>query len=475
MKKEVCRAREVNAAVNQQEVLSGLSFNWFQGEILGILGVSEHGRRAVLDLIEGSLTPVSGTFLMMDRTDERKSKIGDMSRIDIGSSLVDEMSIEENFLVLKPGKNGVLRQYKTQKQELRRYLKDFLPDIDLEEPAGELSLLQKCRVEIMKSWINGSTFFLIDRLDCESDSKEYEELKLLMDRLKRDGASFLVTSGHLIPLQICADRIAFFRSRHIIKTVENIPQNTEELKRLLSVYLPEEREKNQKQKKLGSRFCRLELNLLEGQRIQFDLHRGEITAIIDFSNKVESHINGFFGRKNSYSVRYCQESEANYDRKKENHRVSVVSFDVKDSVIDTFSFIENICLGLYERVSSFGIIRRRRMNFIQNEFEEWYRVRYPAAFDDIRRMSNKDRVAILLFRQSMINASLMLCGIPERDMDITLRIMIYEELQKFAMKGKSICVWSSNNELLEDFADRYIVLMNDKIYYDVSYNQIGRL
>ncbi|WP_455436225.1 ATP-binding cassette domain-containing protein [Hungatella hathewayi] len=475
MKKEICRAREVLAAVNHQEVLNGVSFNWFQGETLGILGVSEYGKKAILDLVEGRLKPEQGTFLMEEQYNIAGFPNASISRIEIGSSLIEQMTVAENMLALSSEKLGFLRHYKAQRQEVEADLKGYLPDIELDQLAGELSLLQRCRVEIVKAWRDKKRIFLIDNLDCESSAKEYEQLQKLMDLMKSKGCSFLVSSGHLMPLQICADRIAFFKSKHIIKIIENLPENALDMNRMLSVYRSGKNpEKYISKQALGAMFCRLTLDILKGETLEIDLHEGEIAAVIDFSNEVQNHIDGFCNRKNSYSVCFVNKKSSGEIRK-QNHRVSVTSFDLRDCLIDTFSCVENICLGLYNRVSYFGFIKKRRMNFIKNEFEEWYGSSYLSSQNNCLQISNRDKVAILLFRQSMINASLVLCAIPERDMDITLRAMIYEELGRLAQKGKSICVWTPNNELPEDFADRYYVLKNECIYYDVPYSQIGSI
>ena len=61
---EVLQIRDLSLSVGDVEVLSNISFNIHEGEMVGIAGVAGNGQRELADTIAGLIPPTSGSIMI---------------------------------------------------------------------------------------------------------------------------------------------------------------------------------------------------------------------------------------------------------------------------------------------------------------------------------------------------------------------------------------------------------------------------
>jgi ABC-type sugar transport system ATPase subunit len=452
---EIFRARNIYTRQDQSSVLYDLNINIFAGEILGVFGVSNSGKSVILDLIEQKVTPMYGSVFFngeLCRKDEKKSIT--TVRITREGTLLGNRSIWENLLVIRRHiHKSILLRPSLLIKHLNQLLGEYCLDINAEQRAGDLNKAERFIIELLKAKLANAEAILVDNVDLDFTAVEFEKINLLLKKLNSEKIPIIVTSSHIDHLKKCTDRIVFLHAGHALKTIVNEPLHDPQMVKIMSYLLPNFtvpdgtslRQKNEYADKIRT-LC---LKSAQNKLYHVNLYPGEVTAIINLSQD--------------------RLDLAEEDRKP---RILMLDLDMGKMILETLSPGDNLCLGIYKRLSKLGfIIKQYRQNII-DEFTDWYGKKTLAQKADCRSISELDKLAIILFRLLISKPDVLIGSAFSIIRDKTIHRMIYHNLVELAKNGSTIGFVVDGLDMLEDFADRYVVINENGISQDVDYNEI---
>ena len=174
-------------------VIDDLSFSLAPGEALGVVGPNGAGKTTTLNLIAGDLRPTTGSVTFAG---ENVTQLGSHRRCRLGVGRTAQvprpfegLSAFENVLV-GASFGGHLRRTEAIDASVRALERAGMLD-RANVRAGELTLLQRKRLELARALATGPSVLLLDEIAGGLTEAEVSELVDTIKSIHRDGVSII--------------------------------------------------------------------------------------------------------------------------------------------------------------------------------------------------------------------------------------------------------------------------------------------
>jgi simple sugar transport system ATP-binding protein len=213
---EVLQIRELTLESEGVNLLSNISFNVHEGEMVGIAGVAGNGQRELADTIAGLLSPTSGTIsiggaMTADRGPIAARELGlaYVPEDRLGMGLVPSMSILDNLLLTRD--RHIVVDRASVRPEANRLIEQFeIKANDADHIARKLSGGNAQKVLLARELSGGraATKLLVVCSPTRGlDVGAIETVRRLLDDARSAGQAILLISEDLDEIMSLADRI----------------------------------------------------------------------------------------------------------------------------------------------------------------------------------------------------------------------------------------------------------------------------
>ena len=203
----VLRTENLVKKYGKRTVVSHVSINVKQGEIVGLLGPNGAGKTTSFYMTTGLVVPNAG-HVYLDDQDITGYPVYKRARAGIGylpqeASVFRKMSVEDNILsVLEM--TGKPREYQMEK------LESLINDFDLQKVrknlGDQLSGGERRRTEIARCLANDPKFIMLDEPFAGVDPIQVEEIQNIVWRLKYRNIGILITDHNVDETLAITDR-----------------------------------------------------------------------------------------------------------------------------------------------------------------------------------------------------------------------------------------------------------------------------
>ena len=201
-----------------------ISFDIYEGEVLGLLGANGAGKTTTLQMLLGLTTPTEGTVRLfgLEMKDKREEIL---KRVNFSSSYVSlpfSLTVYENLQVF-----AMLYEIKERRAKIMDLLKTFEIEDLKDKPVRRLSTGQITRVCLAKSLLNDPEVLFLDEPTASLDPDIANKTrKLLKDITRNKGVAILYTSHNMKEMEEICDRVIFMDRGRIaaIGTLERIKE-----------------------------------------------------------------------------------------------------------------------------------------------------------------------------------------------------------------------------------------------------------
>lgn len=455
MREEVFCARDICMTSERGASLRQLNLTLYSGEILGFLGSRYAGKSALFAAMLG-LRPVQSGIILWDGSPSvpRQS----IKRVGRRSPLVDELKIWENLALLwkKPGEQMVFG-VRHVKNLIRLYLEDYHISLDIERSTSTLSQMEKLLLEIVMALRSKPRIFLVDLSGIEGTAQEYLRMRELFQRMRADNIAVVVSDYQAEIISFLADRIAILFNGRILKVLDSCEISARQLSEMTARLYHVEKSNLPGAAANGG--CVLELEGLEAglaRKVSLQLYRGDFLTVVSPQLELQQILARRLlegEQMESCPVRFQGKPVRRLCTGKDVLFLNVRMLDV---LIDGLSPLENLCLGVSQKVNGFG--SRRLMEAMERDFYEWYGHEGLLRQADSRSLYKKDRIAINLFRLRFFRPLVLFCDAPGVYNDVVTYNMVMDALIGMARQGSSVCVLCSDFTGRTEQMGRYIVL-----------------
>lgn len=424
MRREVFRAQSVTVAAGQGAVLQNVTLPLYEKEILGVYDAYSDGKQALVALVEGRIRPTEGTLFFhgVPRTQGGAASCARIYRVSGHETLNDSLSLWENLLLLRARQSGFRV---TTPRFMQRYLSVLLREYEMElspeQALGSLSAMDHFMLELLKARIEKAEIAVVPNFNLEGSVEQTEQLARLMRRLADEGMSILITSHRLELLRRYTDRIAVLSNGMMVKTaaaqeLKKTPTQSasaapDTLDRPILYTVPE-----------------LPLNHASGPPLT--LRAGELVEILDLTGAAVQRLRACGGKD-----------------------VLFLDAPIIDLAIEELSPADNLCLGMMERVSRRGVLRRRPQELILREFAQWHGNDEVLWRENCVGLSQMDMIAMVLFRLRLRQPKVLFCVDVYRELNPVSRSIMMEVVQELLEAGSAVCLVDTNDSHYERSGD----------------------
>ncbi len=204
--------------------LNGVSFEVKEGEFVAVMGPSGCGKSTLLNILGLLDNPTGGTYTLLDkevgnlrekeRTQFRKGNLGFVFQ---SFNLIDEMTVFENVEL-------PLVYMGVKASERKQRVNEILERMNISHRAGhfpqQLSGGQQQRVAIARAVISNPKLVLADEPTGNLDSKNGQEVMLLLQELNREGTTIIMVTHSQHDAQYASRTICLFDGQ-IVTDVAN--------------------------------------------------------------------------------------------------------------------------------------------------------------------------------------------------------------------------------------------------------------
>ena len=208
-------ARRLTKRFESFTAVGGIDFDVQPGEAFGFLGPNGAGKTSTMRMI-GCASPVTSGELRIFGMDPRrdasliKAKLGVVPQLD---NLDAEITVRENLEMYA-------RYFDVPKAVARARVEELLDFVQLTDRAGSkvepLSGGMKRRVTIARALVNNPSLILLDEPTTGLDPQARHLIWERLNRLKRDGATLILTTHYMDEAEQLCDRLVVMDKAAIV-------------------------------------------------------------------------------------------------------------------------------------------------------------------------------------------------------------------------------------------------------------------
>ncbi len=198
--------------------VNNLSFELLKGETLGLLGTNGAGKTTTIKMLTGQLIPTSGSLSVFgfNPTTEAKKAHNLIGYIPDKQSVYDELPVYQNIDYFR-------RLHGLPKERTDELIEMFHLQEKRKVKLNKLSRGLRQRVLIARSIAHKPQLLILDEPTTGLDPSSANEILELVEGLKKEGVTILITTHLMNEVERLCDRIVFLD--HGQKIAEDTPFN----------------------------------------------------------------------------------------------------------------------------------------------------------------------------------------------------------------------------------------------------------
>jgi len=455
----------------------------FAGEIHALAGENGAGKSTLMKILYGLEKPTSGQIYLNGHEVKITSPLVANS-FGIGMvhqhfMLVNELTVAENiFLGQEITKNFMIDRKKT-KEAVAKLAEKFGMSIDPEEKVGNLSIVQKQKVEILKVLARNAKIIIFDEPTAVLTPQETQEFFTQLELLKKQEYTIIIITHKLKEIKQICDRITIMKNGRFIGMFDVNALSEAEISRLM-VGRDIVQEVNKPSRKRGD--IVLTVNHLSKitssgkmllNDVSFTCRQGEIVCLCgvegngqrelvdiitgfdqDYSGQVMiNHQN--INKKTIKQIRDMGESHIPEDR-------TLYGVDLASSIADNL-----ISIALTD-VSNGIFINKKRVEEVSEEGIKNYQIKCENAAQKVEMLSGGNMQKVVVARETRKSPSLLVANQPTRGVDIGAIEFIHKKIVDLSCDKTAVLLVSSDLSEVFRLADKIIVFYAGKIVAKIT-------
>jgi simple sugar transport system ATP-binding protein len=217
----VVEAHGVGKRYGPTVALADVSLTVAAGESHALVGRNGAGKSTLVSILTGLSKPDTGTVTFGGEPapplGDREAWRAKVACVYQHSTVIPHLTVAENlFINRQPTRRGVI-SWSRLRGDSRELLDSWHVDVDVDLPAGELSVEDRQLVEIARALSYGARFIVLDEPTAQLDSDAIARLFVRMRELQDAGVTFLFISHHLQEVHEVCQAVTVLRdARHVV-------------------------------------------------------------------------------------------------------------------------------------------------------------------------------------------------------------------------------------------------------------------
>jgi simple sugar transport system ATP-binding protein len=214
------QAEGIWKSFGRMAALADVSLAVRSGECHALVGRNGAGKSTLVGVLTGLLKPDRGTVSLHG---EAAPGLGDRAAwqqrvacVYQRSMVIPTLSVAENIFLNR--NEGSLVHWRSLRRQAKELVLEWGFDLDVDQPAGELSVEHKQIVEIARALSTGARFLILDEPTSSLEAGAIARLFERVRRMKENGVAILYISHHLEEIYEICDTVTVLRDGRRIVT-----------------------------------------------------------------------------------------------------------------------------------------------------------------------------------------------------------------------------------------------------------------
>ncbi|WP_075364197.1 sugar ABC transporter ATP-binding protein [Desulfosporosinus metallidurans] len=475
MQHAILQLENINKDLSNYFSLKNISLELHSGETHILVGKNDSGKSTLMNILSGISPADSGNIIFNNRHVQINSPV-DAKKLGIiainqVSSLFEQFSVAENiFIENKPLYNKLFKIISRNEmiKSCQRLLDSFEVKICPTSKISNLSQLQKQVIELLKAFNANAKVVILDEPLIFSVDSETVRFCNIINEMKLNGVSFLITSHQLDKIVTLGDKITIIRDGEIIGTEKTSAVNMGSLTKMMSG--KELRDRYPKLSvKIGREVLKADFTTDHfSSGINFTLRKREILGITGLDGSGTKIARSFFGLDPLDKGIFLESQNLKINTPIDAIKAGigyVTQERLLEGLFNQLNILDNILIPnscqSHHRFFAFN----RRGKDIVNSHIKGLRIRVHNINNRVSSLSGGNQQKILLARwmSTKLKLKVLILDEPTRGIDIPSKVDVYNLINKLVINGTSVIFISSDlNELL-GMSDRIMVLYEGKV------------
>jgi ribose transport system ATP-binding protein len=485
-KKVLLRMEKIVKAFPGVKALDGVDLAVYKGEVLALVGENGAGKTTLMEILNPHPAPTgfyiqdSGKIYFEEkeikpRTPLEAQKIG-ISFIHQHFNLAPNLSVAENVLLGREPRKGRIFSVVDRKKmdsivasSLSRLGVKFSPST----PISELGAAQKQMVEIAKALSIDAKLIIMDEPTASLTDNEVDKLFAIVNKLKKEGMTFIFVTHKLNEVFQISDRIVVLRDGKMIGSLNTKKTNENKVTKMMVgrdlQMFPE------RKTKIGKKVLEVSNISRKGliDNISFEVREGEILGIYGLvgAGRTET-MRAIFGvDKLDEGEIYIGEEKVLIKSPADaiNKGFGFVPEDrQQQGLVPLMSIKENITLPILDRISKNKIIGEKEERKIVSKYINELKISPDDPVHLVKGLSGGNQQKVVLAKWLASVPKILILDEPTRGIDVGAKAEIHFRISLLALHGLGIIIVSSELPEIIKMSDRILVMAEGRITGEFS-------
>ena len=466
-KKIVFDMHHIIKSFNQVEVLKGVNFTLYAGEVHCLVGENGAGKSTLCKIIAGIYPANGGSMTLFENPynplNVKEAQLKGIGFIHQELLLVSELTVLENIF-LGSEKHNIFGQMKWREMYdlAKKVIEELELDISPDAKISSLSLAQQQMVEIAKAIIHNYKIIIFDEPTASISRKNTETLFRIIHQLKSKGVGMVYISHRLEEFNHIADRITVLRDGVRTGTMLYKDTDNNEIIRLMVG-----RDIKASDEVDHTNFSHVKLKVCDlknahVEKISFSVYQGEILGFAGLVGAGRTEIlRAIFGADESTGDIYIDDIKQNIRSPKDAVKAGI-GFLTEDrkgqGLVLGASIRKNVTLPILHRLWNGLFINQSEEKICVQKNMEKLRIVASSQEQTANTLSGGNQQKVVLARWMESNVKILFFDEPTRGIDVGAKAEIYDLMRAFTKDGGTVVMVSSDLPELLLLSNRIIVM-----------------
>lgn len=439
-RQEVVAARDIKVTFGAVKALDGVDLTIHAGECIGLVGHNGAGKSTIVNVINGGLSPHSGTLSYGANTSGHgvaAAHAGGIRCVFQELSLCPNLTIAENIHVMHSALSGFGWRKRAEHLVSQR-LREIFPSnqINIGATIADLSIAERQMVEIAINFLeikNKPRLVILDEPTSSLDAGLAEQLMAYIRKFVSGGGSVLLISHILGEILTTATRVVVMKDGRIVADGAAAAFDNHKLVAAMGNVVKEQNWKRRTGDKTSSSpVVELEARGGRGQKLQ--AWKGEIIGLAGL---------GGHGQSDALLDIYLQ-ANSSWKSKKKLDIAFVAGDRALNGTFPLWSIKNNLSVGpLRDLCNMLGLVSQEKEVDLSESWKKRIEIRTPDMDHKILSLSGGNQQKVLFARALATSADTVLMDDPMRGVDIGTKQEVYEILRSEAEGGRTFLWYST--------------------------------
>ena len=225
MRKRVLSVRNICFSTEIDHILSDISFDLYQGEILGIVGINGVGKTLLAKIIAGLEVPDSGSMRLEEQSIQPeefgRGVIEGIGYVGEKVEILPNLTVAENLFIGINEMRGIFRRRFRMNRMAATVFEEYRFALDPAMPANRLNNAQSMQLWLARLLLKRPRIIILDDITGVFSENEYENIRSVLLGYVSNGGTLICFSHNYSDIFKLANRILILRNNTLILEIEN--------------------------------------------------------------------------------------------------------------------------------------------------------------------------------------------------------------------------------------------------------------